>query len=80
MPIKGVWRVPFKLANGTIRYYYYTSRHGGSRFWQCDGKPIDDKRLPPEFIAAYEEAKQTERGIKPGTFEQAFHDYQEALP
>ena len=80
MPIKGVWRVPFKLANGTIRYYYYTSRHGGSRFWQCDGKPIDDKRLPPEFIAAYEEAKQTERGIKPGTFEQAFHDYQKRCP
>lgn len=76
MPIKGVWRVPYKLSNGRVRYYYYTSRNGGVKFWQCDDKPLDGQRLPPEFITAYEKAQNLERGPIMGSFEKAFNDYQ----
>ena len=80
MPIKGVWRVPHKLKNGRTRFYYYTSRHGGVKFWQCDDTPLDGKRLPPEFIAAYEEACALDRGHSPGSFARAVEDYKTRSP
>ena len=76
MAIKGVWRVPRTLAGGRKRWYYYTSRHNGVCFWQADDAPLDETRLPPEFVRAYEEACQVERGHVAGSFERAFHDYQ----
>lgn len=76
MPIKGVWRIPKTLADGTVRYYYRTSRHNGVTFWTADHTPVDETRLPPEFVSAYEEACQVERGHVSGSFERAFHDYQ----
>jgi hypothetical protein len=80
MPIKGVWTVPKTLADGTVRYYYYSSRQGRVCFWKADGAPVDAKRLPPEFVEAYDAARQIERGQRPGSFEQAFHDYQRRCP
>lgn len=80
MPIKGVWRVPYKLASGKVRFYYYTSRHGGVRFWQSDGKPVDEARLPTDFIGAYEQASSLERAPAPGSFGRAVTDYQERSP
>lgn len=77
MPIKGVHRVAKPLANGNVRYYYRTARQGGVTFWECDGKPLDGKRLPAGFIEAYTDALDVERGVTPGSFEQAFHEYQE---
>ena len=76
MPIKGVHRIRKKLADGRIKFYYRTSRTGGVTFWECEGKPLDGKRLPPDFISAYEAACNLERGVSPGSFEQVFQDYQ----
>lgn len=76
MPIKGVWKVPRTLADGRKRWYYYTSRQGGVCFWHSDDKPLDETRLSTEFVRAYEEACQVERGHLPGSFERAFHEYQ----
>lgn len=76
MPIKGVWKVPRTLAGGRKRWYYYTSRQGGVCFWRSDDKPVDERRLPTEFVRAYEEALNVERGHVAGSFERAFHEYQ----
>jgi integrase len=80
MPIKGVWRVPKTLSGGTVRHYYYTSRSGGVLFWQCDGAPLDGKRLPLEFITAYENATRLERPRADGSFQRAVEDYRRRSP
>lgn len=76
MPIKGVHEVRKTLASGTVRYYYFHNRRGGSSFWQCDGAPIDGNRLPPDFVAAYEVASAQERGASPGSFGRAITEYE----
>lgn len=76
MPIKGVWCVPYKRANGKTRYYYYTSRVDGIRFWHSDGKRIDLSKLPEEFITAYQNAKLQNKGYSPNSFASVFNRYQ----
>lgn len=76
MPIKGVWTVPRKLADGKTRYYHYPSRRGGKSFWISDQR-LDGKRLPPEFTAAYEAAKAKELGPAKGSFGQAVKEYEQ---
>lgn len=75
MPIKGVWTVPRILASGQTRYYHYPSRRGGKSFWTSD-HPLDGKRLPPEFIAAYEAARAQESGPSQGSFGRAVLEYE----
>lgn len=69
MSIKGMYATPKTLANGRVRYYYYAYR-GGPRFWISDDNRIDlpGKRLPPEFVAAYNDSVADERMPVKDTF------------
>ncbi len=51
------------------RYHYYAFR-GGPKFWTSDGKRLDmpAKRLPGEFIEAYQAAIEEVRGPSKGSF------------
>ncbi len=77
MSIKGVWCVPYKRANGKVRFYYYTSRVGGVRFWESDEKRIGERSLPTEFVQAYNEACSVERGYTTSSFATAVRLYQQ---
>ncbi|MEM6554458.1 MAG: tyrosine-type recombinase/integrase [Pseudomonadota bacterium] len=77
MPIKGVWAVPKKLSNGQTRVYYYLNRHGGPCFWSSDDGPLDGRRLPPDFVAAYEAAQATRHGPSKGSFGRAVLEYEQ---
>ena len=77
MPIKGTWVVPSKLADGTKRYHYYTSRAPDrEKFWESDGERVDlGYSLPEGFAEAYAAANQLSRGIYPGSFEATIFEY-----
>lgn len=76
MSIKGIYVTPKRLASGIVRYYYYTRRRG-TQFWTSDSKRIDEpgKRLPADFIAAYQAACESETGPSSGSFSEAISVY-----
>lgn len=76
MPIKGIHIQGSKLADGSRRYYYYAWR-GGPHFWTTDHTRIDTsrKRLPTEFMAAYETACQRAREQAPAHPEEGSYDH-----
>jgi len=78
MAIKGLYVTPKRLADGTIRYYYYAYRRG-PQFWTSDHKRIDDagKRLPAEFLAAYSAAMAHERKPDTGSLSATIGIYRE---
>jgi len=69
----GIHRTSKILANGTRRYYYYTSRFSDRRlFWTNDDLPAKQSTA---FIAAYKEAIALTKGGAHGTLRRAVADY-----
>lgn len=78
MSIHGMHVVSKSLATNKRRYYYYAYR-GGPLFWKSDNKRIDDhgKRLPQDFLAAYNTAMACEQKPSGNSFSSAITSYRE---
>lgn len=70
--IKGLWKVPRRLADGSRRWYVYAWRNGGPLLGTVDGETFP-KTLPNDIIAAYADA--ATRRVPKDSFEELVVDY-----